>query len=68
MDSIEQHIKQLRVSDNSVVWDDLDSIPMDNLLAKFRMLDIKRNMGVGCPYIHFRLYKTVMRAHGLDES
>ena len=61
-------IKQLRVSDNLVVWDDLDSIPMGNLLDKFRMPDIERYMGVGCPYIHFRLYNTVMRAHGLDES
>ena len=52
MDCIEQRIRQLRVSDNSSVWDDLNSIPMANLPAKFRMLDIKRYTSVGCPCIH----------------
>ena len=32
------------------------------------MLDIERYTGVGCLYIHLRLYSIVMRAHGLDES
>ena len=68
MDRIEQHIRQLSVSDSSSAWDDLDSIPVASLLAKFRMLDIERYTGVGCPWIHLRLYSTVTRAHGLDES
>ncbi|KAL6321890.1 hypothetical protein AAG906_035597 [Vitis piasezkii] len=68
MDSIEQHIRQLRVSDSSSAWDDLDNIPMASLLAKFRMPDIERYTGVGCPHIHLRLYSIVMRGHGIDES
>ena len=52
MDRIEQRIRQLRVSDSSSAWDDLDSIPVASLPAKFRMLDIERYTGVGCPCIH----------------
>ena len=52
MDRIEQHIRQLRVSDSSVVWDDLDSIPVASLSTKFRMFDIERYTGIGCPCIH----------------
>ena len=58
----------MRVSDSSSAWDDLESIPVASLPAKFRMLDIERYTSVGCPRIHLRLYNTVMRAHGLDES
>ena len=68
MDCTEQLIRQLRVSDSSSAWDDLDSILVASLPAKFRMLDIDRYTGVGCPCIHLRLYSIVMRAHGLDES
>ena len=55
------------MSNNSIVWDDLDGIPMAILPAKFRMPNIESYMGVGCSCIHLRLYSTVMRAHGLDE-
>ncbi|RVX09850.1 hypothetical protein CK203_013035 [Vitis vinifera] len=34
-------IRQLRVSDSSSTWDDLDSIPVVSLPAKFRMPDIE---------------------------
>ena len=68
MDRIEQRIRQLRVSNSSSAWDDLDSVPVASLLAKFRMLDIERYMVVGCLYTYLRLYSTVMRAHGLDGS
>ena len=68
MDRTEQRIRQLRVFDSSSAWDDLDSILVASLPAKFRMLDIERYTGVGCPCIHLRLYSTVMRVHGLDES
>ncbi|KAL6319640.1 hypothetical protein AAG906_020717 [Vitis piasezkii] len=47
-----QHIRQLRVSDSSAVWDDLDSIPVASLSAKFRMFDIERYTDIGCPCIH----------------
>ena len=36
--------------------------------AKFRMPDIKRYSGIGCPKIHLRLYSTVMRAHEIDDA
>ena len=68
MDRIEQHMRQLRVSNSSVVWDDLEGMPVANLLAKFKMPDIERYTGIGCPRIHLRLYSIVMRAHELDES
>eukprot|EP00261_Vitis_vinifera_P025052 XP_010657630.1 PREDICTED: uncharacterized protein LOC100852852 [Vitis vinifera] len=67
MDRIEQCMRQMRVSDGSVVWDDFGGMPVASLPAKFRMPDIERYTGIGCPRIHLRLYSTVMRAHGLDE-
>ena len=68
MERIEQRMRQLRVSNGSAVWDDLEGMPMANLSAKFRMLDIERYTSIGYPCIHLQLYSTVMRAHGLDES
>ena len=68
MDCIEQRMRQVRVSNSLVTWDDLKGMPVANLLTKFRMLDIERYTSIGCPRIHLRLYSTVMRAHGLDES
>ena len=41
---------------------------MASLPTQFRMPDIERYMGIGCPKIHLRLYSSVMRAHGLDEA
>ena len=67
MNRIEQCIRQLRVSNNSTTLDDLEGIPMASLPAKFRMLDIERYTGIGCPHIHIRLYSTVMRAYRLNE-
>ena len=32
------------------------------------MPEIARYMGISCPKIHLRLYNSVMRAHGLDET
>ncbi|RVW23717.1 hypothetical protein CK203_100799 [Vitis vinifera] len=42
MDRIEQCIRQMRVSDGSVVWDDFGGMPVASLPAKFRMPDIER--------------------------
>ena len=56
------------MSDGSAIWDDLEGMLVASLSAQFRMLDIERYTGIGCPRIHLRLYSTVMRAHGLDES
>ena len=68
MDRIEQCMRQMRVSDGSAVWDDFEGMPIASLPAKFRMPDIERYTCIGCPRLHLRLYSTVMRAHGLDES
>ncbi|RVW25007.1 hypothetical protein CK203_116966 [Vitis vinifera] len=68
MDRLEQRLRQMRASDGGITWDDFDGSPMASLLAKFRMPNIERYMGIGCPRIHLGLYSTIMRAHELDES
>ncbi|RVW42230.1 hypothetical protein CK203_096567 [Vitis vinifera] len=40
-------MRQLRVSDGSTIWDDLEGMPVASLPAKFRMPDIKRYTGIG---------------------
>ena len=49
-------------------WDDFEGIPVASLPAKFKMPDIERYTSIGCPRLHLKLYSTVMRAHGLNES
>ena len=68
MDRIEQCMRQMRVSDGSVVWADFEGMSVASLPVKFKMSDIERYTGIGCPRIHLKLYSTVMKAHGLDES
>ena len=68
MDMLEQRMRQMRVSDGGMAWDDFDGLPVASLPTKFRMPEIERYTGIGCPRIHLRLYSTVMRAHGLDEA
>nr|CAN78756.1 hypothetical protein VITISV_001762 [Vitis vinifera] len=68
MDRLERMIGQMRDPDEMVPWDDLDDVPVATLPVGFRMPDIERYTGVGCPRIHLRLYSTVMRALGLDEA
>ena len=58
----------MRTSGRAVTWDDFDGLLVASLPAKFRMPEIERYTGIGCPRIHLRLYSTVMRAHGLDEA
>ena len=41
---------------------------MASLPIEFRMPDIERYTGIGCPSIHLQLYNTVMRMHRLDET
>ena len=57
----------MRVSNGEMVWDDFNGLPVVSLLAKFRMPEIERYTGIGCPCIHLRLYSTMM-AHDLDET
>ncbi|RVW12007.1 hypothetical protein CK203_087242 [Vitis vinifera] len=52
----------------AVTWEYFDEAPVASLPAKFRMPEIERYMGIGCPRIHLRLYSTIMRAHGLNEA
>ena len=68
IDKLEQRMRQLKVSDGEMIWDDFDGLPMTNLLAKFKMPEIEQYTGIGCPRIHLRLFNTVMRAHDLDEA
>ncbi|RVW21342.1 Transposon Ty3-I Gag-Pol polyprotein [Vitis vinifera] len=68
MDKLEQMMRQMRVSDGDISWDDFDGSPVASLSTQFRMLEIERYTGIGCPKIHLRLYSSVMRAHGLDEA
>ena len=65
---IEQRMRQLRVSNSSTIWDDLESMLVASLPTKFRMPNIERYTGIGCPRIDLRIYNTMIRAHGLDES
>ena len=58
----------MRDPDEMISWDDPDDVPVATLPVGFRMPDIERYTGVGCPRIHLRLYSIVMRALGLDEA
>eukprot|EP00261_Vitis_vinifera_P030644 XP_019071887.1 PREDICTED: uncharacterized protein LOC109121615 [Vitis vinifera] len=49
-------------------WDGYDDMPVAALPVEFRMPDIERYTGIGCPRIHLQLYSTVMRGHRLDEA
>ncbi|RVW67075.1 hypothetical protein CK203_063743 [Vitis vinifera] len=68
MDRLEQKMRQMRVSGGDISWDDFDGAPIVSLPTQFRMPEIERYTGIGCPKIHLRLYSSVMRAHGLDEA
>ncbi|KAL6332959.1 hypothetical protein AAG906_019973 [Vitis piasezkii] len=41
MDRLEQRMRQLRLSDGGMVWDDFDGLPVASLPAKFRMPKIE---------------------------
>ncbi|KAL6350389.1 hypothetical protein AAG906_004340 [Vitis piasezkii] len=66
MDKLEQRMRQMRISDGATSWDDFDGAPVASLSTQFRMSEIERYTGIGCPKFHLRLYNIVMRAHGLD--
>ena len=68
IDRIEQRIRYLHVSDGVIGWDGYDDLPMAAFPIEFRMPDIERYTGIGCPRIHFQLYSAVMRGHRLDEA
>ena len=68
IDRIEQRIRSLHVSDGVIGWDGYDDLPVAALPVEFRMSDIERYTGIGCPHIHLQLYSAVMRGHRLDEA
>ena len=68
IDRIEQRIRSLHVSDGVIGWDGYDGLPVAALPVEFRMPDIERYTGIGCPRIHLHLYSAVMREHRLDEA
>ena len=68
IDRIEQRIKSLHVSNGVIGWDGYDDLLVEALPVEFRMPDIKRYTGIGCPHIHLQLYNAVMRGHRLDEA
>ncbi|WKA12658.1 hypothetical protein VitviT2T_030022 [Vitis vinifera] len=68
IDKIEQRMRSLHVSDGIMGWDGYDDMLVAVLPVEFRMPDIERYTGIGCPRIHLQLYSTVMRGHRLDEA
>ena len=68
IDRIEQRIRSLHVSDGVIGWNGYDDLPVAALPVEFRMLDIERYTGIGCPRIHLHLYNVVMYGHRLDEA
>ncbi|KAL6336192.1 hypothetical protein AAG906_011074 [Vitis piasezkii] len=65
---IDGQLRKLRTSDRAITWDDFDGLLVASLPSKFKMIEIERYTWIGCPRIHLRLYSTIMRAHGLDET
>ena len=68
IDRIEQRIRSLHVPNGVIGWDEYDDLLVAALLVEFRMPDIERYTGIGCPRIHLQLYNAVMREHRLDEA
>ena len=46
----------MRALDGVITCEDFDGAPVASLPAKFRMPEIERYTGIGCPCIHLRLY------------
>ena len=59
-------LKQLRVAEGMDVWDGFASAPVTPFPPKFRMPDMERYTGRGCPRTHSRIYSQFMRGMGLD--
>ena len=52
IDMIEQRIKFLHVFDGVIGWDGYDDLLVVALPVEFRMPDIERYTGIGCPRIN----------------
>ena len=61
-------MRSLHVTDGFMSWDGYDDLPVATLQVEFRMSDLERYIGIGCPRIHLQLYSVVMRRHRLDKT
>ena len=68
MDRLDLRIRRMRDHDETISWDDTDDMLVATLPISFKMHEIERYTGVGCPRIHLRLSSIVMRALSLDEA
>ena len=68
IDRIEQRIRSVHVYDRVIGWDGYDDLSVAALPIEFRMSDIERYTGIGCPRVHLQLYNIVMHGHRLDEA
>ncbi|KAJ9672970.1 hypothetical protein PVL29_026298 [Vitis rotundifolia] len=66
VERLKARMRQIKLQDGGLTWDDKDGIPAAILPAKFHMPNMEPYTGIGCPKIHLRLYSIVMRAHGID--
>ena len=58
----------MHVYDGVIGWDGYDDLLVVALPVEFRMSDIERYPGIGCPRIHLQLYCAVMHGHRFDET
>ena len=58
----------MHVFDGVIGWNGYDDLLVAALPVEFRMSDIEKYTGIGCPRIHLQLYSDVMRGHKLDET
>ena len=72
IDRIEQRIRSLHVPDGVIGWDGYDELPMAALPVEFRMPDIERYTGIGCPRImgfqHTNFGSLVQALYGIEEG
>ena len=61
-------MRSLHVIDGVMSWDRYEDLPVVALPVDFRMPEIERYIGIGCPRIHLQLYSVVMHKHRLDET
>ena len=64
IDRLEQRIRSLHVSDGVIGWDGYDDLPVAALPVEFRMPDIERYTGIGCPI--FTCSYTALLCAGID--
>ncbi|RVW78286.1 hypothetical protein CK203_055759 [Vitis vinifera] len=56
-------MRSLHVINGIMSWDGYDDLPVAAFPVEFRMSDIERYIGIGCPRIHLKLYSAIMLGH-----